>query len=102
LPNGASGGASFAATSLLGNNDEKISGLVMLGAAILDEEAEAALCTCTTGKGGLGTRGITTFGASNRNGNASGCNSGSIITTLTITPCKPIDANVVHRLLEET
>jgi hypothetical protein len=88
--------------SLLGNNDERISGRVVLGAAILDEEAEGALSGCTTGTGGLGISGITTFGASTRNGNASGCSNGNIITTPTIAPCKPIDANVVHRLLEET
>jgi hypothetical protein len=85
----------------LGSN-VAINGRVVIGAAILAEGAEDSLRTCTTGTGGLGTRGITTLGASNRNGNASGCNRGNIITTPTIATCKPIDANVVHRLLEET
>jgi hypothetical protein len=101
LPNGASGGASFVIASLVGNKDERINGRVVIGAAMLDEGAEDSLRTCT-GKGGLGVRGITTLGASNRNGNASGCSNGSVITTPTIATCKPIDANVVHRLLEET
>jgi hypothetical protein len=79
-----------------------IKGRVVLGMAIVDADAEAALCVVTTGTSGFGINGTTTFGASRRNGNASGCSNGSVITTPAIAACKPIDANVVHRLLEET
>jgi len=101
LPNGASEGGSLALVSLPGNN-VAINGRVMLGIAILEAEAEAALCVVTTGTSGFGISGTTTFGASKRNGSASGCSNGSAITTPATATCKPIDTNVVHRLLEET
>jgi hypothetical protein len=102
LPNCVPGGASLAAASLPGNS-ERINGRVELGAAMLDAGAEEACCACTTtGAGGFGSRGVTTFGASTGNGIRSGCSKGSIIATPTTATCKPIDASIVHRLLEET
>jgi hypothetical protein len=103
LPNRSSEGASATAVSLLGCDEGRINRRVAVGAAILDEEeAAGCLCTCTTGTGGFGISGIQTFGASRRNGATSGCSRGSAITTPATTNCKPIDANVAHRLLEET
>jgi hypothetical protein len=74
---------------------------VALGIAKLEDEAALSRST-TTGTGGFGIKGITTFGASTRNGIPSGCSKGSTITTPNTTTCKPIDASIVHRLLKET
>jgi hypothetical protein len=84
------------------NNDVSINGRFAFDINPLDEAAAASLCTRSTGTGGFGTRGTSTLGVSKRNGNASGCNSGKAITTAATATCKPIDPNVVHRLLEET
>ena len=58
-PKGVSGGASFA-VSLLPGNRVGINGCVTFGIAALEDEATR--CT-STGTGGFGFRGITTFGA---------------------------------------
>jgi hypothetical protein len=73
----------------------------VFGIATLEDEAVLFRST-TTGTGGFGISGITTFGASNRNGIPSGCSKGNTITTPATATCKPIDANIVHRLLDET
>ncbi len=83
-------------------DEGNISGRVTLSAGNVAPAAAASLCVCTTGTGGFGISGINTFGASLWNGSASGCSRGKTITTLAIATCKPTDANVVHRLLEET
>jgi hypothetical protein len=96
LPIGNSGGA-VKAVSLPGNN-VAINGRVAIAASTLDgEELEDSLRTCTNGNGGFGNGGIQTFGASKRNGTASGWSKGSAITTPATTTCKPTEASVDHR-----
>ena len=76
-------------------------GRVTLGAIALTDEEEA-FSTRSTRTGGLGISGTSTRGASCRNGKASGCSSGSTITTAATATCNPTEAATVHRFLEDT